>query len=92
MVAFLVLLFSVCIFPALAIMARTSIETIAKELRVLTSANSPEFDKYLQRWSDINLKRPAAILLPRTENECQKAVITMSNVTQKGWNRVLTSL
>ncbi|KAF2161222.1 hypothetical protein M409DRAFT_28261 [Zasmidium cellare ATCC 36951] len=33
-----------------------------------------EFEKYLQRWSDLDLKQPAAILLPRTEDECQKAV------------------
>lgn len=58
-------------------MAASSIETVAQELRVLTTANNADFEKYLQRWSDINLKRPAAILLPRTEDECQKAVSTM---------------
>lgn len=61
-------------------MAMPSIETIAQELRVLTTANGPEFEKYLQRWSDINLKRPAAILLPQTEDECRKAVSTIFEV------------
>lgn len=59
-------------------MASPPIQMIAEELRVLTTADGPEFEKHLQRWSDIDLKRPAAILLPRTEDECRKAVSAMN--------------
>lgn len=53
---------------------RSLIQKIAKEIRVLTAADTPDFEQHLQRWSDIDRKTPAAVLLPRAEDECRKAV------------------
>ena len=41
---------------------------------VLTDPDDPKFREHLKRWSDIDLKVPAAIVLPTSEEDCQKTV------------------
>jgi FAD binding domain len=41
---------------------------------ILVDASGAEFQEYAKRWSDIDRKTPAAILLPTSEEEIQKIV------------------
>lgn len=41
---------------------------------VLTQPEDSEFQGLLKRWTDVNRKEPAAIILPSSEDDCLKAV------------------
>ncbi|KAK7001631.1 hypothetical protein R3P38DRAFT_2558324 [Favolaschia claudopus] len=43
--------------------------SISADTRVLTDEGSPEFQALMQRWSDIDLQTPTAIVLAATEND-----------------------
>lgn len=41
---------------------------------VLTDPEDSKFQELLKRWTDIDRKEPAAIILPSSEDDCLKAV------------------
>ncbi|KAL3443397.1 FAD binding domain-containing protein [Aspergillus insuetus] len=47
---------------------------VSAECKILHDSQDPVFQKYLARWSDINLKTPGAVVLPRSEDDCLKIV------------------
>lgn len=49
-------------------------ETLSAEAELLTDAKSERFETYLLRWSDIGRKIPRAIVLPKSERDCQTVV------------------
>jgi hypothetical protein len=55
---------------------RTLKESLS-DAQVLTDANTESFQTYLLRWSDIGLKTPRAIVLPRSELDCQVVVSSL---------------
>ena len=55
----------------------SQLQTLKESLsdaQVLTDANTESFQTYLLRWSDIGLKTPKAIVLPKSERDCQSVV------------------
>ncbi|KAF2656261.1 FAD-binding domain-containing protein [Lophiostoma macrostomum CBS 122681] len=51
------------------------------DLEILTDQSSAKFRTFAERWSDIDRKTPAAILLPTTEEQIQKVVQWASETT-----------
>jgi hypothetical protein len=47
---------------------------MGSELEVLTDASDERFIEYAKRWTDIDRKTPAAIVLPESEEQIQKTV------------------
>lgn len=47
---------------------------VAGDCEILHDSNDGRFQQRLARWTDIDRKVPAAIVLPRTENDCLKTV------------------
>ncbi|KAL3459522.1 FAD binding domain-containing protein [Aspergillus heterothallicus] len=47
---------------------------VSTECELLQDPDDARFKTYLARWSDINLKTPGVIVLPRTEDDCLKIV------------------
>ncbi|RAL03299.1 FAD-binding oxidoreductase [Aspergillus ibericus CBS 121593] len=45
---------------------------VAADCQILHDSQDPEFQKRLARWTDIDRKVPAAIVLPRSEEDCVK--------------------
>jgi FAD/FMN-containing dehydrogenase len=50
----------------------------AQHLEILTDQSDAKFQKHAERWSDVDRKIPAAILLPNSEEQIQKAVRMLS--------------
>lgn len=44
------------------------------DLEILTDQSDARFQEYSKRWSDIDRQIPAAIVLPRSEEEIQSTV------------------
>ena len=51
-------------------------DRFSKDSRVLTDQHAPEFKPSLERWSNIDLKVPAAIVKPASEED---VVLTVSH-------------
>lgn len=49
-------------------------DVVGPGIEVLVDAGSPDFQEYAKRWTDIDRKTPAAIVLPTSEEEIQKIV------------------
>lgn len=49
-------------------------QTLSPGSDVLIKPEDSEFQELLARWTDIDRKEPAAIILPSSENDCLKAV------------------
>lgn len=47
---------------------------VGPDLEVLTDPRNTRFQEYSKRWSDIDRKIPAAIVLPRSEEQIQSTV------------------
>ncbi|TVY32060.1 FAD-linked oxidoreductase [Lachnellula subtilissima] len=47
--------------------------------QILTDTSDAKFVEYLKRWTDIDLMVPGAIVLPTSEDDCQKIVQWASN-------------
>ncbi|PWY76055.1 FAD-binding domain-containing protein [Aspergillus sclerotioniger CBS 115572] len=47
---------------------------VATDCQILHDPQDPEFQKRLARWTDIDRKVPAAIVLPRSEEDCLETV------------------
>jgi hypothetical protein len=47
---------------------------VSAECKLLHDFQDQAFQKYLDRWRDINLKTPGAVVLPRSEDDCLKIV------------------
>lgn len=47
---------------------------VAADCEILHDPNDARFQQRLARWTDIDRKVPAAIVLPRTEDACLKTV------------------
>ena len=47
---------------------------VGPDCDILVDASDAKFQEYAKRWSDIDRKTPAAILLPTSEKEIQKIV------------------
>jgi hypothetical protein len=47
---------------------------VSAKCEILHDSQDHVFQKYLARWSNINLKPPGAIVLPRFEDDCLKIV------------------
>jgi hypothetical protein len=60
----------------MSVISRTSalIAALSSSSEILTNPNDVAFQEYLKRWSDIDRKTPAAIVLPTSEEGCQKTV------------------
>ena len=53
----------------------TALEAIVgPDCGILKDSNETNFEKYAQRWTNIGSETPAAIVLPRTEEDIQKVV------------------
>ena len=61
---------------------------LSTEATILSDSSSHEFQTLLKRWSDTDIEIPAAIVLPATEVDCQRAVCQLS----KGLRRTMTLL
>lgn len=57
-------------------------QTLSPGSDVLTNPEDPAFHELLKRWTDIDLKLPAAIILPSSEDDCLKAVIILPTTAQ----------
>ena len=49
-------------------------EIVAPDCEILTDVTESDFKNNAQRWTDIGRETPAAIVLPRTEEDIQKTV------------------
>lgn len=49
-------------------------QTLSHGSDILDNPQDSEFQELLARWTDIDRKEPAAIILPSSENDCLKAV------------------
>ena len=47
---------------------------VTADCQILHNPRDPEFQKRLARWTDIDRKVPAAIVLPRSEEDCLNTV------------------
>jgi hypothetical protein len=47
---------------------------MGSELQILTAQDDELFQKYVKRWTDIDRKTPAAIVLPISEDQIQETV------------------
>jgi hypothetical protein len=45
-------------------------DALSSSSEILTNPNDVNFQEYLKRWSDIDRKTPAAIVLPISEEDC----------------------
>lgn len=48
--------------------------SLTPDSEILADPADPKFQEHLKRWTDIGLKVPAAIVLPTSEEDCQKTV------------------
>ena len=48
--------------------------SLTSDCEILENPHDANFREYLKRWSDIDLKKPAAIVLPSSEDNIQKTV------------------
>lgn len=47
---------------------------VGSDLEILTDSTDASFQEYSKRWSDIDRQIPAAIVLPRSEEQIQSTV------------------
>lgn len=47
---------------------------VGPDVEILTDQTDARFQEYCKRWSDIDRKIPAAIVLPRSEGQIQSMV------------------
>jgi len=61
---------------AMSVLSRTISlgEVLSPGSQILTDSNDATFRELVKRWSDIDLKTPAAIILPISEEDIQKMV------------------
>jgi FAD/FMN-containing dehydrogenase len=68
-------------------------EVVSPDSTVLTDPKNDAFQELLKRWSDIDKQTPGAIVLPTSEDECQKIVspclasagLDSDRITQVEW-------
>jgi hypothetical protein len=49
-------------------------QTLSPGSDILSDPEHSEFQELLKRWTDIERKEPAAIILPSSEDDCLRAV------------------
>ncbi|RDW83797.1 FAD-binding oxidoreductase [Aspergillus mulundensis] len=49
-------------------------DLVSSDCQILQDPHDPEFQDRLERWSNINLQTPGAIVLPRSEEDCVRTV------------------
>ena len=54
---------------------------LSSDCEVITNSSPEKFQEYCKRWTDVDRQVPAAIVLPRSEQDCQK-IIQWANESQ----------
>lgn len=55
---------------------------VGSDLEILTDSTGARFQEYSKRWPDIGRQIPAAIVLPRSEEQVQSTVCSLLLVPQ----------
>ena len=53
---------------------------VGPEVEILTNPADPRFQEHSKRWSDIDRKVPAAIVLPKSEEQIQNTVCYITDI------------
>ncbi|KAL3485326.1 FAD binding domain-containing protein [Aspergillus germanicus] len=61
---------------------------VSAECKILHDSQDPVFKRYLARWSDINLKTPGAVVLPRSEDDCLKTELVPKSGGHSRWSTI----
>lgn len=57
---------------------------VASQCEILTDSDDAKFREYAKRWTDIDRKIPAAIVLPTSEEGIQKTVSVFFGIFKRG--------